>query len=125
MAASGANQQTGVTGPLSLALPTDAERQATDALVDELKRQNNYESAAETNKRYVCNHCHMNLQALRSWHVGIVQSADSYCLSDRPCSIPSNRLQKSSSDMLARRRVYRTVLSRTSVGKLSPLEVIS
>ena len=62
MAASGVGQQTGVTGPLSLTLPTDAERQATEALVDELKRQNNYESATETNKRYVYSHCYVSLQ---------------------------------------------------------------
>jgi hypothetical protein len=45
--------QLGVTAPLSVALPTDAELQASAALVDELKRQNNYESPTETNKRYV------------------------------------------------------------------------
>jgi hypothetical protein len=54
MAASGG--QLGVTGPLSLALPSDADRRATEALVDELKRQNNYESATETNKRYGSRH---------------------------------------------------------------------
>jgi SLT domain-containing protein len=52
MATSGAGQL-GVTAPLSVALPTEAELQASAALVDELKRQNNYESPAETNKRYV------------------------------------------------------------------------
>jgi hypothetical protein len=45
--------QLGVTAPLSVALPTEAELQASAALVDELKRQNNYESPVETNKRYV------------------------------------------------------------------------
>jgi len=44
-------QYKGVTEPLSLQLPTDAENKATNALIEELKRQNNYESAAETNKR--------------------------------------------------------------------------
>jgi poly(A) polymerase len=52
MATAGAGQL-GVTAPLSIALPTEAELQASAALVDELKRQNNYESPAETNKRYV------------------------------------------------------------------------
>jgi poly(A) polymerase len=46
----------GVTGPLSTALPTEAELQASTALVDELKRQNNYESVTETNKRFVPDH---------------------------------------------------------------------
>jgi poly(A) polymerase len=43
----------GVTAPLSQSLPTEAELQATNSLIEELKRQNNYESTAETNKRYV------------------------------------------------------------------------
>jgi len=43
----------GMTGPLSQALPTEAERQQSDALIEELRRQNNYESAADTKKRYV------------------------------------------------------------------------
>ena len=43
----------GVTAPLSLTLPTEAENQASNALIEELKRQNNYESTADTNKRYV------------------------------------------------------------------------
>jgi len=41
----------GVTAPLSTALPTEAELQASTALVEELKRQNNYESPAEEKKR--------------------------------------------------------------------------
>jgi poly(A) polymerase len=41
-----------MTGPLSEALPTPEENQMTDALVEELKRQNNYESATDTRKRY-------------------------------------------------------------------------
>ncbi|RFU35747.1 hypothetical protein B7463_g603, partial [Scytalidium lignicola] len=45
------SKQYGITPPLSTALPTDDEIQATNALVEELRRQNNYESAAETNKR--------------------------------------------------------------------------
>jgi len=43
----------GLTGPLSQALPTDAEKHQSDALIEELRRQNNYESAADTKKRYV------------------------------------------------------------------------
>jgi poly(A) polymerase len=41
----------GVTAPLSQALPTEAENQASNALIEELKRQNNYESTSDTNKR--------------------------------------------------------------------------
>ena len=41
----------GVTAPLSVALPTEAENQASNALIEELKRQNNYESTSDTNKR--------------------------------------------------------------------------
>jgi len=41
----------GVTAPLSLNMPTEQELQANDALITELKRQNNYESPAETSKR--------------------------------------------------------------------------
>ena len=52
MAAPGA-KPLGVTAPLSLALPTEAENQASNALIEELKRQNNYESTADTNKRCV------------------------------------------------------------------------
>jgi poly(A) polymerase Pap1 len=48
-----ASQHLGVTAPLSTALPTESENQASNALIEELKRQNNYESAADTQKRYV------------------------------------------------------------------------
>lgn len=42
----------GITAPLSTALPTDAENQASSALIEELKRQGNYESVVDTQKRY-------------------------------------------------------------------------
>ncbi|RDL40424.1 Uncharacterized protein BP5553_00403 [Venustampulla echinocandica] len=45
--------QLGMTPPLSLNLPTVAENKASNALIEELKRQNNYESTSETNKRTV------------------------------------------------------------------------
>jgi poly(A) polymerase len=41
----------GVTAPLSLAIPSEADNQASNALIEELKRQGNYESTADTNKR--------------------------------------------------------------------------
>lgn len=50
MAAPGA-KYLGMTEPLSTAIPTEAENQASNALIEELKRQNNYESTTETNKR--------------------------------------------------------------------------
>ncbi|TVY46581.1 Poly(A) polymerase [Lachnellula occidentalis] len=52
--------QYGVTAPLSNALPTEAENQASNELIEELKRQNNYESTSDTNKRTVV------LQSLQS-----------------------------------------------------------
>jgi hypothetical protein len=50
--ATGGAKQLGVTPPLSMAMPTDAENQASNALIEELKREKNYESTAETQKRY-------------------------------------------------------------------------
>ncbi len=45
-------RQWGVTPPISLSLPTDAELATNDALIAELKRQNNFEGTEETEKRY-------------------------------------------------------------------------
>lgn len=45
-------RQWGVTPAISLSLPTDAELAANDALIAELKRQNNFESVEETERRY-------------------------------------------------------------------------
>ncbi|KAI5460068.1 Poly(A) polymerase central domain-containing protein [Mariannaea sp. PMI_226] len=44
-------QAFGVTPPISIVLPTEAEKQATLALIDELKAQKTFESPAETTKR--------------------------------------------------------------------------
>lgn len=44
-------RQWGVTPPISMALPTSSELAANDALVEELKRQNNFESPEETQRR--------------------------------------------------------------------------
>jgi len=49
---SGSRQYKGVTEPLSDKVATPTETKATTALIDELKRQNNFESPAETQKRY-------------------------------------------------------------------------
>ncbi|KAF6843672.1 hypothetical protein CMUS01_01864 [Colletotrichum musicola] len=43
----------GVTPPISTALPTEAENQTTQALIEELRKQNTFESPAETAKRQV------------------------------------------------------------------------
>lgn len=44
-------RQWGVTPPISTALPTAAELAANDALIEELKRQNNFETPEETQRR--------------------------------------------------------------------------
>ncbi|POS70356.1 Poly(A) polymerase pla1 [Diaporthe helianthi] len=48
-----AENQWGVTPPISTLLPTEAEKRANDALFAELKAQNTYEHATETQKREV------------------------------------------------------------------------
>lgn len=47
-------RQWGVTPPISLTLPSEAEIDTNDALIAELKRQNNFETSDETEKRYAC-----------------------------------------------------------------------
>ncbi|UNI19690.1 Polynucleotide adenylyltransferase [Purpureocillium takamizusanense] len=42
----------GVTPPLSLSLPTEAEKRASDTLIEELRRQKTFESPSDTEKRY-------------------------------------------------------------------------
>ncbi len=44
-------RQWGVTPPISTALPTPVELAANDALIEELKRQNNFESPEDTQRR--------------------------------------------------------------------------
>lgn len=46
-----ASRQWGVTPPISVALPSEAEFATNDALTAELKRQNNFEGSEETEKR--------------------------------------------------------------------------
>lgn len=43
----------GVTAPISDKLPTDAEKRYSDALIEELRRQKTFESASDTELRYV------------------------------------------------------------------------
>lgn len=49
--------QYGMTPPLSTELPKDPEKRANDALFAELKAQNTYEHATETQKRYARPEC--------------------------------------------------------------------
>ena len=67
MASSGTKQY-GITGPISEALPTAEENRKTDELLEELKKQNNFESAADTTKRYalrtLISYCRIRFQAL-------------------------------------------------------------
>lgn len=46
-------KQWGVTPPISQSLPTDSELAANDALIAELKKQNNFETLEETERRSV------------------------------------------------------------------------
>ena len=46
-------KQWGVTPSISQSLPTDSELAANDALIAELKKQNNFESLEETERRLV------------------------------------------------------------------------
>lgn len=41
----------GVTPPISVTLPTESEKRASDALIEELRRQKTFESPSETQKR--------------------------------------------------------------------------
>ena len=52
MANNPSRQWPGVTPPISLSLPTDAELLANDSLIAELKTQNNFEGSEETERRY-------------------------------------------------------------------------
>ncbi|KAH7313263.1 Poly(A) polymerase central domain-containing protein [Stachybotrys elegans] len=42
----------GVTPPMNVNLPTEAEKRASEALIEELKRQKTFESPSDTQKRY-------------------------------------------------------------------------
>jgi len=44
-------KQWGLTPPISSALPTPTDNEKTADLIEELKRENNYEAAEETKKR--------------------------------------------------------------------------
>lgn len=46
-------QNYGVTPPISVTLPTEAENRASDALLEELRRQKTFESPSDTDKRQV------------------------------------------------------------------------
>lgn len=44
-------RQLGVTPPMNENLPTESEKRASDALVEELRRQKTFESPSDTEKR--------------------------------------------------------------------------
>ncbi|ETR97035.1 Poly(A) polymerase [Trichoderma reesei RUT C-30] len=46
-------QNYGVTPPISVTLPTEAENRASDALLEELRRQKTFESPSDTEKRHL------------------------------------------------------------------------
>lgn len=48
-----AQKQWGLTPPITLALPTESEKQLTDSLVEELKAQKTFESPEATERRYM------------------------------------------------------------------------
>ena len=50
--AAAVEKQWGTTPPISTTLPTPQELAANDALIAELKEQNNFESPEETERRY-------------------------------------------------------------------------
>lgn len=52
-------RQWGVTPPIAMSLPTDSEVAANDALIAELKKQNNFECAEETERRWAVLHFKM------------------------------------------------------------------
>lgn len=51
-------KQWGVTGSISLAMPTESDMAANSALLEELKRQNNFETPEENQKRLGSFLCH-------------------------------------------------------------------
>lgn len=57
-------KQYGVTPPISSAIPTKQELEANDALTAELKRQDNFEGQAETEKRYSPQSCEFKSSVL-------------------------------------------------------------
>ncbi|KJZ76069.1 hypothetical protein HIM_04525 [Hirsutella minnesotensis 3608] len=46
------DQVYGVTPPISITLPTETEKRASDALIEELRRQKTFESPSDTQKRH-------------------------------------------------------------------------
>lgn len=47
------DQAFGVTPPISVILPTESEKRASDALIQELRNQKTFESPSDTDKRQV------------------------------------------------------------------------
>ena len=62
--AAAVEKQWGTTPPISTTLPTPQELAANDALIAELKEQNNFESPEETERRYAYPLLHMILRLI-------------------------------------------------------------
>ena len=56
----------GVTPAITWASPTPSEIAANDALIDELKKQNNFESSEETQRRYSSSLTHLKRSLIAS-----------------------------------------------------------
>jgi poly(A) polymerase len=50
------DQRLGITPPISTTLPTEQDNQANTAMVEELRRQNTFESPSDTQKRQAGSH---------------------------------------------------------------------
>jgi hypothetical protein len=84
-------QAYGVTPPISVQLPTEAELRQSDALLEELKRQKTFESPAETAKRSV-----NVFQARRDHHLihSLQRRSPSVDSNHLRCVRPSSRRRK-------------------------------
>jgi poly(A) polymerase Pap1 len=49
------DKRLGITPPISTTLPTDQDTQANTTMIEELRKQNTFESPSGTQKRYVVN----------------------------------------------------------------------
>lgn len=112
-------RQWGVTPPISTILPTPDEVAANDELVSELKSQNNFESPAETERRYERRRRWLSRQAeTRGMLTCLLLGTGHKC-----CSCFSASLSNSSRSSVARRACRRRQWMRLE-GRSLRLEVI-
>ena len=104
----------GLTPPLSVKPPTDSELKSNDALIEELKRQNNYESSEETEKRYK----DLNATTPSLHKADVVRSGKQPFKLFRNTQLSSSRSQAKSMD-------YRQQLSTQQEAKSLPMEAIA